>query len=98
MNSYFYYYRISGEDYAGAVYDGYYPFDDIDYTNELSSISTYFNGFFSQQCGGIVQYQWAVGHGDDDKTSILSYTEAGMVVVGNGSGYAQVHHCDIFVL
>ena len=74
------------------MYDGYYPFDDVDYTDEMSSISTYFSGFFSQQCGGVVQYQWAVGEGYDDKTSVLPYTEMGVVVLGNGSGYAQVNN------
>ena len=81
---------MSGADYSGTVFDGYIPYDDIDYTDELSSISTYFSGFFSQKCGGIVKYQWAVGSGDNDIGSVLSYTDAGIVVAGNGSGYAQV--------
>ncbi len=84
------YNRVSEKDYAGTVYDGYSAFDDVDYTDELSSISTYFSGFFSTQCGGIMEYQWAVGHSSDSKSTVLPYTTNGMVVVGNGSGYAQV--------
>ena len=37
-----------------------------------------------------MKYQWAVGSGDNDIGSVLSYTDAGIVVAGNGSGYAQV--------
>ena len=81
---------MSGSDYSGIVTDGHDSSADMDYTNEMTAISAYFSGFFSQQCGGIARYQWAVGSGDDDKGSVLKYTDSGIVVAGNGSGYAQV--------
>lgn len=90
MSYYSLIYRVVGGDQAGSVFDGYIPYMDTDYTDEFSSISAYFNGFFSQRCGGISQYQWAVGSGENDKGSVLPFTDSGIVVVGNGSGYAQV--------
>ena len=64
---------------------------DIDYTDELTAISTWFNGFFSEQCGGIQQFLWAIGNSEEEKSSVLPYTDIGIVVAGNGSGYAQVY-------
>ena len=83
---------MSDEDHAGIVYDGFYPGNvDIDFTDEVAAISAYFDGFLGQQCGGIAQYQWAIGSDDEqNKGSVMPYTDSGIVVVGNGSGYAQV--------
>ena len=65
-------------------------FIDVDYTDELTAITAHFYGFFSQSCGGISNYEWAVG-GDSSRESVLPFTDSGVVVVGtNGSGYAQV--------
>ena len=78
-------------DSAGVVYDGEDPsFIDVDYTDELTAITAQFYGFFSQSCGGISSYEWAVG-GDSSRESVLPFTDSGVVVIGtNGSGYAQV--------
>lgn len=66
---------------------------DIDFTDEMTAISAQFSGFFSQQCGGIQQFLWAVGRSLEEKSSLLPFTDIGLVVVGNGSGYAQVCVC-----
>lgn len=90
---------MSPGDHAGVVYDGFYPGNvDIDFTDEVTAISAYFDGFLGQQCGGIAQYQWAIGSDDEqNRGSVMSYTDDGIVVVGNGSGYAQVSlKCDYF--
>ena len=92
---------MSHGDHAGVVYDGFYPGNvDVDFTDEVAAISAYFDGFLGQQCGGIVRYLWAVGSDDEQKKeSVMPYTESGIVVVGNGSGYAQVSvsfsHCEM---
>ena len=86
------YCRVSLGDHAGVVYDGFYSGGiDVDYTDEVAAISAYFDGFLGQQCGGISQYQWSIGSDDEEnKASVMPYTDSGIVVVGNGSGYAQV--------
>ena len=63
---------------------------DIDFTDEMTAISAHFSGFFSQRCGGVQQFLWAVGKSPEDKSSVLPFTDIGVVMVGNGSGYAQV--------
>ena len=83
--------RVAPGDTAGVVTDGEDP--DIDYTDELTAITAHFYGFFSQTCGGVSQYEWAVGVGEEGggRETVLPFTDSGIVVIGtNGSGYAQV--------
>ena len=64
---------------------------DVDYTDEVTAVSATFSGFLSQSCGGIAWFEWAVGEDPVySKESVLPFTDSGVVVVGNGSGYAQV--------
>ena len=64
---------------------------DIDYTDEMTAVSATFSGFLSQTCGGIARFEWAIGEDPVvSKESVLPFTDSGVVVVGNGSGYAQV--------
>ena len=67
---------------------------DIDYTDEVTAITTQFYGFNSQACGGISQYEWAVGvanrEGGVVKESVMAFTSIGVVTLSTpGSGYAQ---------
>ena len=64
--------------------------DDVDYTDEVTSVSAHFSGFFSEECGGVREYLWAVGRSEQEKSSLLPFTNIGVVFSADGSGYAQV--------
>ena len=85
--------RVYEGDSAGVVLDGEDPdFVDDDYTDEVTAITAHFYGFSSQLCGGILQYEWAIGEGSDLSTreSIMPFTTKGIVTLSsNGTGYAQ---------
>ena len=76
-------------DRAGVVSDGDSG-EDVDYTDEVTSVSAHFSGFFSTQCGGVMEYLWAVGRSEEEKSSLLPFTDIGVVFSADGSGYAQV--------
>ena len=76
-------------DHAGVVSDGDSG-DDVDYTDEVTSVSAHFSGFFSEECGGVREYLWAVGRSEQEKSSLLPFTDIGVVFSADGSGYAQV--------
>ena len=90
--------RIATGEGAGVVLDG--PADaamattlDIDYTDEMTSISARFHGFTSEACpGGIVTYEWAVLAGSDHQTVLFDFTSHGIFEspTGSGSGHAQL--------
>jgi len=90
--------RIVPGEGAGVVLDG--PADaamattlDIDYTDEMTSVSARFHGFTSEACpGGIVRYEWAVLAGGDRQTVLLDFTSRGIFESpsGSGSGHAQL--------
>ena len=65
---------------------------DIDYTDEIATVTTHFYGFNIQSCGGISRYEWAVGDSPsyDSLATVLPFTESGIVMETNGSGYAQL--------
>ena len=83
---------VAPGDAAGTVSDGDDPSGvDIDYTDEITAVSATFSGFLSQSCGGFARFEWAIGEDPVvSKESVLPFTDSGVVVVGNGSGYAQV--------
>ena len=87
--------RVVGGDSAGVVIDGDSPDQtDIDYTDEVTTVTAQFFGFNSQACGGISQYEWAVGvasrEGGVVKESVMAFTTVGVVTLPTpGSGYAQ---------
>ena len=60
------------------------------YTDEVTSVSAHFSGFFSEECGGVREYLWAVGRSEQEKSSLLPFTNIGVVFSADGSGYAQV--------
>lgn len=63
------------------------------YTDETTAMTTYFAGFHSETCGGIVHYEWAIGDKElgSGRESILPFTDSGVVVDETSeSGYAQV--------
>ena len=90
--------RISAGDSAGVVLDG--PADvtmdmapDMDYTDELTSITARFYGFTGAECpGGIARYEWAVRTGDSLPTDIIPFTTQGIFESDEepGSGHAQL--------
>ncbi len=86
--------RVSVGDAAGVVTDGDKPGSlDIDFTDETTAITMHFYGFSSQSCGGISQYEWAIGLEDEGqkREEVLPFTDYGIVVMDTGgSGYAQV--------
>ena len=51
---------VTSGDTTGNVRDGENLNGDIDYTDEITAITTHFDGFSSVLCGGIVCYEWAV--------------------------------------
>ena len=79
-------------DTAGNVRDGENPTDDIDYTDETTAITTHFDGFNSQSCGGIIQYEWAVGIDGIGQEEVFAFTENGIIFEPDGSGRAQVKY------
>ncbi len=87
--------RVVDGDSAGVVIDGDSPdLIDIDYTDEVTTVTTHFYDFNSQTCGGISEYKWAVGVADEEggvaKESVMSFTTRGIVTLDiPGSGYAQ---------
>ena len=87
---------VTTDDSAGVVYDGEDPgLLDIDYTDELTAITAHFFGFSSQSCGGLVRYEWAVGVESEGvgRETVMPFTDRGIVVGANGTGYAQVCVC-----
>ena len=82
-------------DVSGRVYDGEDPaLIDVDYTDEATAVTVHFAGFRSSQCGGLSHFQWAVGEGweGEQRESLMTFTDRGIVVVdaASGGGYAQV--------
>lgn len=65
---------------------------DIDYTDEFTAVTAHFSGFSSQSCGGLVRYEWAVGVEEEGegRESVMPFTNTGIVIGTNGTGYAQV--------
>ena len=87
---------VTTGDSAGVVYDGEDPgLLDTDYTDELTAITAHFSGFSSQSCGGVVRYEWAVGVESEGvgRETVMPFTDTGIVVGANGTGYAQVCVC-----
>ena len=78
-------------DTAGNVRDGEDPTVDIDYTDEVTVISAHFDGFRSRSCGGIVQYEWAVGIDGVGRETVFEFTVKGLIFSSDGSGKAQVY-------
>jgi hypothetical protein len=68
----------------------YVPFIETYYTEELSSISAYFEGFSISECSGISAYQWAIGTTPDMLESIVPFTHDGIYLLSNSSGRAQL--------
>ncbi len=87
--------RIVDGDSAGVVIDGDSPdLIDVDYTDEHTAVTVQFYGFNSQTCGGISEYEWAVGVANNEgnvvKEAVMPFTTYGIVTLDNpGSGYAQ---------
>ena len=86
--------RVIAGDVSGRVYDGEDPsFIDIDYTDEATTVTVHFGGFLSSSCGGLSQFEWAIGAGweEDERENVMKFTHKGLVVDAvAGSGYAQV--------
>lgn len=80
---------MSNEDNTGVVYDGFNPFVETQYTDELSSLSASFAGFTHKFCMEISSYQWAV-RTQSMLESILPFTREGIVLLNNSFGYSQV--------
>ena len=83
---------VTSGDTAGNVRDGENPNDDIDYTDEITAITTHFDGFNSLSCGGIVRYEWAVGIDGIGQEEVFPFTENGLIFRPDGSGKAQVRY------
>ena len=87
--------RVVDGDSAGVVIDGDSPDrTDIDYTDEVTTITAQFYGFNSQICGGISRYEWAVGVANEEgsvaKENVMAFTIDGVVTLDPpSSGYAQ---------
>ena len=77
-------------DTVGNVRDGEDPAVDSDYTDEITAVTAHFDGFYSQSCGGIVRYEWAVGIDGIGKEEVFPFIENGIIFVPDGSGKAQV--------
>lgn len=86
--------RVAEGDSAGVVWDGVVGGEmrDYDYTDEITAVTALFHGFSSQQCGGLVSYQWAVGveSEGEGRESLLQFTSRGVTDNGDGSGHAQL--------
>ena len=87
--------RVVAGDVSGRVYDGEDPaLIDVDYTDEATAVTVHFAGFRSSRCGGLSHFQWAVGEGweGEQRESLMTFTDRGIVVVdaASGGGYAQV--------
>lgn len=65
---------------------------DYDYTDEVTVVTAHFYGFSSQTCGGIAEYQWAVGVASEglERESVLQFISDGVTDNGDGSGHAQL--------
>ena len=44
----------------------------------------------SEECGGVREYLYGVGRSEQEKSSLLPFTDIGVVLSADGSGYAQV--------
>ena len=88
--------RVSPGDSAGVVLDGAAGTDpatrhDVDFTDEITSITAHFYGFSSTGCG-IAHYEWAVGSEGSSPESVLPFTSHGIFANNNSgdTGHAQL--------
>ena len=76
-------------DVAGVAFDGESESADADYQRHGFAVTTHFNGFESERCGGIAGYTWSIGR-QPALSDIQPFTTEGIVMYTNGSGKAQI--------
>ena len=80
---------IQKANVPGVVFDGRTMFKDAQYTFDRTSLAASFFGFESESCN-ILYYEWAIGT-EAFGTSVLTYTNYGVVMHNATYGFMQIH-------